>query len=228
MKDITIGIASYNNCQNLVQTIKTIILVFKELNISNYEIIIVDDCSSDNTENELNNIKLSNTKYIRNQYNLGFAKSILKSAQSGTGIYFKILHSGNIESENDLKKYFKNFKDYNLSLSYLKDGRSIFRKFLSKLCAMFIRTISGQNIKYYQSPILCLREDFINLFPKNNGNFFLTEIIFQIVRKYSKNKIQEFMINPIHKKGSTAVSLKNFCSLFIAIKNILNTRIQKK
>lgn len=229
MKDITIGIASYNNCKNLVQTTVTIMSVFKTLNISNYEIIVIDDCSSDNTESEFNNhFKSSNIKYIKNQSNLGFAKSILKSAQMGKGIYFKILHSGNIETERDLKQYFRNYSKYKLILSFLNDKRNSFRKLLSKLCSLLIKFISAQDVKYYQSPMLCLRDDFLNFFPKNNGNFFLTEIIFQIVRKYSKNEILEFAINPVHKEGSTAVSLKNFYSLFIAIKNIIIKRILRR
>jgi glycosyltransferase involved in cell wall biosynthesis len=47
----------------------------KSIGSPKYHIVLVDDCSNDNTENFLKKNKIS---YIRNKKNLGYEKSLLK------------------------------------------------------------------------------------------------------------------------------------------------------
>ena len=57
----------------------------------NYEVIVIDDNSTDNTEHKLKKIL---KKIMLNTFsNLGFGKSILKAAHFGKGKFFKIVHS---------------------------------------------------------------------------------------------------------------------------------------
>ena len=49
----------------------------------NYEVIVIDDNSTDSTGYKLKDIKKNNVKYFKNSSNLGFGKSILKAAHFG-------------------------------------------------------------------------------------------------------------------------------------------------
>lgn len=49
-----------------------------------YEIIVVDDCSTDNTPNELSKIDRRNFKFIRNEKNSGFAKTVNRGYAEST------------------------------------------------------------------------------------------------------------------------------------------------
>ena len=40
------------------------------------------------------------------------------------------------------------------------------RKFLSKFCTLILNLVSGQNLKYFQSPLMCERKNLLNFFPK--------------------------------------------------------------
>lgn len=229
MTSVTFGVPSYNNhyyCLETVRTIAKAMLKFKKIS---FEIVVIDDGSTDNTYNKINNLKkfkrLKFLKIFKNNKNLGFARSCLKAAKVGKGKYFKIIHSGNIESYIDIRKYFINFSKYNIILSFIKkDNRSFFRKYLSLFCSLIFKFSSGINIKYFHSPILCLRSDFIKYFPKNYGNFFLSTLIVNIL--YENRKFTEIDIKPIFKEGSTAVSFKNFISFIKSIFCIIYLRIK--
>ena len=71
----SIVIPVYNEQDNIT-------ILLNEINLSlvnyknNYEIIIVDDCSTDNTKQVLKNIKISNIKLIQNLKNKGQSFSI--------------------------------------------------------------------------------------------------------------------------------------------------------
>jgi len=54
---ITFGIASYNNVNNLILTIKTVNTTMKNFRKLKYEIIIVDDHSYDKTEQKIKELK---------------------------------------------------------------------------------------------------------------------------------------------------------------------------
>ena len=55
--DYNIAIASYNNAKDLLLTLNTIKKTMRNFKNYNCEIIVVDDHSTDNTEDKLKNIK---------------------------------------------------------------------------------------------------------------------------------------------------------------------------
>ncbi len=224
---LTFGIASYNNAKNLILTINTIKKTMNNYKKYNYEVIVVDDNSNDNTENKCKDLKKNNVRYFKNSFKLGFGKSILKAASLGRGKFFKIVHSGNIENIKELNTYIKNLNKYKVIIPYILDQRIFYRKFLSKFCTLILNLVSGKNLKYYQSPLMCERKKFIKYFPKNNfGNFFLSTIIYKLVN--NNVSILEFGIKPKFKKGSTALSFYNLISFFISIITIFKLRINNR
>ena len=68
---VSIIMPSYNTAQYIEKTIESVM----EQTYTNWELIIVDDCSSDNTEKIVKGIKDERIKFFRNERNSGAAIS---------------------------------------------------------------------------------------------------------------------------------------------------------
>ncbi len=109
MVNISIIIPVYNNLDFTIQCVKSI---QKQCKTINYEIIIVDDYSTDNTKEFFsNNNKIT---YVRNEKNKGFAYSCNKGAEKAKGDILIFLNNDTL-IVNDICKSvintFRNFKN---------------------------------------------------------------------------------------------------------------------
>ena len=84
MSFISVVIPTYNRLYLLKRVINTI--ANQNFGNDKYEIVIVDDCSNDNTKYYLKNLKLNiNYSYIINKNNLGRALSRNKGIRNSRG-----------------------------------------------------------------------------------------------------------------------------------------------
>lgn len=98
-KKVSVNICTYNNAQFLPQAIDSVL----NQNYKEIEIIIVDDCSTDNTSEILREYseKNSRIKVHRNPQNLGINKSRNKALSLSTGDYIAVLDSDDYWIEKD-------------------------------------------------------------------------------------------------------------------------------
>ncbi len=96
---VSIVIPVYNKVELTKQCIEAI---FKNTVYPNYEIIIVNNASTDDTFNYLDKLKEINPKIkvINNNENLGFAKAINQGANIASGKYLVLLNNDTIPLEN--------------------------------------------------------------------------------------------------------------------------------
>lgn len=97
MTQLTIIILSYNTKQLTIKCIESIILQYeKQLNDGVFEIIIVDNSSTDNTVSairQFNNETINKIKIIKNKENYGFSKGNNIGARLAKGKYLLFLNS---------------------------------------------------------------------------------------------------------------------------------------
>ena len=97
---ISIIIPTYNNSSQLLKTINHISLD----GIEDYEIIIIDDASTDDTELVVGKLKNSKIKYFKQPYNLGVTLSRVEGIKKSSGDYVGFLDDDDIWLSNKLKK----------------------------------------------------------------------------------------------------------------------------
>ncbi len=107
MSKVSIIIPVYNNFELTLMCINSI---KKHCMDNNYEIIVVDDCSTDDTSEFF---KLQDeVRYIRNKYNRGFAYTCNRGAEVAEGDYLLFLNNDTLIKNNFIKIIIESFTKY--------------------------------------------------------------------------------------------------------------------
>lgn len=92
--DLSIIILSFNTKELTIACINSIIAQYKqELDNSQFEIVVVDNASTDATAEAVEKLKTSNVKLIKSAENLGFSKGCNLGAKNASGEYLLFLNS---------------------------------------------------------------------------------------------------------------------------------------
>jgi len=101
-------------------TKKALESLVKYTNSNDYHLIIIDNASSDETEEFINNFISNNlhlsVEYIHNKENLGFIKPINKVCEKLNNKYFLTCHNDILFSENWLPEMLKRFDDEEVAM----------------------------------------------------------------------------------------------------------------
>ena len=116
MKDlVSIIMPSYNTAKFIDETIESVLKQTYE----NWELIIVDDCSTDNTDEVVNKyLSDSRIKYFKNEKNSGAAVSRNRALREAKGRWIAFLDSDDLWNEDKLQKQIAFMKENGYSFSY--------------------------------------------------------------------------------------------------------------
>lgn len=92
---LSIIITTYNTADLTINCLKSI-LQDKGLQNISYEIIVVDNASTDSTVSKIKQLNLKNCKLIANSQNFGFAKANNQGLKIATGNYILLLNSDTV------------------------------------------------------------------------------------------------------------------------------------
>ena len=111
---VSIIMPSYNTGKFIQETINSVI----NQTYSNWELIIVDDCSTDNTDEIVKNINDSRIVYLKNGKNNGAAVGRNKALKEAKGRWIAFLDSDDLWVPQKLEKQIKFMKENNYYFSY--------------------------------------------------------------------------------------------------------------
>lgn len=103
------------NAENFIE--ETIECVFNQT-YSNFELILVDDCSTDKSAEIIKNIKDKRVIYLKNEKNSGAAISRNNGIKYATGDYICFIDADDIWSKEKLEKQIKFMKRKNCEFSF--------------------------------------------------------------------------------------------------------------
>ena len=86
MKSISIAAPVFNEELNIQKCIENWVTVLEKLNIDDYEIVLCDDKSTDNSVNLIENLASQNTKIklVKHEKNQGAAKAVITAGNNAT------------------------------------------------------------------------------------------------------------------------------------------------
>lgn len=113
---VSIIMPSYNTESFIGKTIESVIAQ----TYKNWELIIVDDCSTDNTDKVIMKFNDNRIRYLRNEKNSGAAISRNYALREAKGKWIAFLDSDDIWLANKLEEQILFMKKYNYHFSYTR------------------------------------------------------------------------------------------------------------
>lgn len=111
---VSIIMPSYNTSQYIAETIQSVI----DQSYQNWELIIVDDCSTDNTDYVVSKIIDQRITFLKNKKNSGAAVSRNRALREAKGKWIAFLDSDDLWKPDKLEKQIQFMNKNNYSFSY--------------------------------------------------------------------------------------------------------------
>jgi GT2 family glycosyltransferase len=172
--DVSIIIVNYNTENLIINCLRS---VYEQTDGIDYEILVVDNCSKDNSVNAIKK-NFPNVVVVESNTNLGFGRANNLGVESAKGRYLFFLNPDCILIENAIKKMFDFFESTNNEKNRIGAIGCILLDIDHKLNTSYQR---------FPTPGIQIRRRFIGIINK----IFKTEIISKPLPNYDLDKNHE-------------------------------------
>jgi len=225
--NLSIIIPAFNESKRIVPTLKKV-EKFIKTRYSNYEIIVVDDCSNDKTKEIVNDLNLDCCKVFSNKKNMGKGYSVRKGILGAK--YENILFTDSdlatpIEEIEKFEKYLKKYDviiaSRNLKQSKIKVFQPKYRQMLGNIFPYLVSIFVLGGIKDTQCGFkLFKRKSIMHIIKKMKINRFAFDVEMLFIAKKFGYKIIEVPVIWVDQKGSKVNPLNDSFNMFFDILKI--------
>jgi len=222
-KNISIIIPSYNEEYNIQQVISDLKNKLSSLDLESFEIIVVNDASTDNTKKIISNPQLFGIKIINHPYNKGYGASLKTGARAARYdwiLTFDADGQHNPDYISDLLKYTDNYD--------LISGERVgyqgpwIRQPGKKVIHWLARYLLGKKVKDFNCGLRLIKRNeflrFAHLYP--DGFSCSTTSIFAFLKEKLNVKFVTVKINK-RDGGKSKVNFKDAVTYFMLILRLI-------
>jgi len=169
LKTLSVFFPAYNEEDNIVNTVSKAINVLQSLNISDYEIIVVDDGSTDRTAAEVQNLAIKNSKIrlIRHNRNRGYGAALKTGFSAAKFDWIAFTDSDGQFDFREINKFLVNVTDFQVIVGYRrKRSDSKFRRMMAVLLRIWDTILFGLKLRDVDCGFKLIKKSVINkIFP---------------------------------------------------------------
>lgn len=227
--DITFFVPCLNEEDHVLSVIDRLIRVCSALSLT-YEILVVDDGSTDKTAEIVTQFLTENpnsgVRLLINQENQGLARNFVEAAFQGRGKYFRMVCGDDVEPDDTLTAILSRVGSADIVIPYHThvEGRSLWRRMISKTYTALVNLASGQKLHYYNGLPLYRRRDVMRFHVEASGLGFQAEFLLRLLQE--KKSYVQIPLSALDREGSVALSLRNFVSVGYTLFKIVVKRIR--
>ena len=212
---ISVIIPAHNEQKNVNVTITQIYKALKHLKIKNFEIIFIDDCSTDKTyiyAKLIANKKKYNLKVYKNLKNLGWGGAVKRGIKLSKQKYIVWIPGDNGFYYKQYIKIISNLKGYEFVSSYFINAkeRVFYRYLFTSFYTPLLNLILGRNFPYYNGLTFYNAKKLKKINIIFNSHIFQVEIWIKLITGGLLSKVK--FVELRHKEKtqiSTAFRFKN-------------------
>ena len=221
---VSIVLPTYNRARLLRRAVQSIL----NQTYQNFEVIVVDDCSSDNTENVVKSFCDERIRYIRHERNRGAASARNTGIKTAKGEYVAFQDSDDEWLPGKLEKQMKAFGSGSSNLGVVYTGFWLIDQNRKTLCPpSFVKQTDGEihdallEINFVSTPTAVVRKECFEkagMFDENLPRLQEWELWLRISKHYCFKHINEPLVNAYRQPDSIS---RNMNAWIIAHKYIL-------
>lgn len=211
---LSVIVPCYNEESNIIQTLKEISLSIEIPIIKEYEILVIDDASTDKSNSLVKNYKKNNLniKLHKNEINIGLGGAIKRGFKLCSKDYVIYIPGDNCHKSIEIKKMIELIGKYDVILTYYSNPhvRTFFRKFFTKLYTPFLNFIFNLDLPYYNG--LCLYKSSLikNINIETNSFTWQIELLLKLFKSTNiKYTLVPTKLDDRNLGQSKAFNLKN-------------------
>jgi len=232
--DLTLFVACYNEEDNIVPTLETLIDALRDIGVS-YEVIVVDDASSDESVPRVRQYMQQHPALpVRlgvNERNRGPAHNCIAAARLGEGTYFRMICGDHVEPKETFTALFRRLGEADMLIPYYayREGepRTAFRIALSRVFAWLVRSIGGYRVRYYNAMAVHRRENVVRYGRAGPRMAFQADLITRLLDQ-GATYVEVPVTGRERETGkSTAVSFRNLAAAGWFLLELLLRRARK-
>jgi glycosyltransferase involved in cell wall biosynthesis len=230
--DLTVFISCYNEQDFIVDTVTTVRAALDEIGTVGYEIVIVDDCSKDNSSDKVKAYIAAHPDariVLRtNKVNRGLAQNYLDVAFVGKGKYYRLICGDDAEPKETMLTVFREIGQADMIIPYYvsNEGKSAYRQFISGAYSSLVNLISGFRLHYYNGLAVHLRYNVMRWHPNTRGFGFQADIICMLLDQgFSYKEVAVKSIERRASGGSNALTFKNMLSVAHTLIDLIFRRV---
>jgi len=216
---ISIIIPALNEEKNIGITVRELCVLLEKENLTDYEILIFDDGSTDKTGEIAENLKKENerVKVIHNPRNMGLGYNFRKGAEIATGEYVSWLPADNENPADSFIKVLKHASEADIILAYTSnmEVRSLKRRALSRIYTFINNFIFGLHVRYFNGTPVYRRSLLLRVPPWSNSFAFAVEIIVPLLKSGAT-----YIEVPVEIKATSKTSALKFRRIIQVFKAI--------
>jgi glycosyltransferase involved in cell wall biosynthesis len=230
--DLTVFISCYNEEQYIVPTIQTVRDALNEIGSISYEIIVIDDCSKDGSGALVRGYIAAHPDECvllrTNRVNRGLAQNYVDAAFIGQGKYYRLICGDNAEPQPTIVAVFRELGNADMIIPYYvsSEGKSVYRRSLSRVFTALINAISGRRLHYYNGLAVHLRHNVMRWHTNTRGFGFQADIICLLLDQGFSFK--EIAVKTVERRPtgtSNALTPKNMLSVARTLVDLMFRRI---
>ena len=229
---ISFIIPALNESRFIEATINTINLSIKESKIINFEIIIIDDGSTDNLEIKMKDLQLkfNNIIFTKNEKNMGMGYSLKKGIELVKYEKFMIIPGGNDIDANPIITSLKLYHMSDLVMQYpanLED-RTKSRNIISRIYSLIYVIFFDVNVNYINGASLFPTKQVKELKLNSNRHGIISEMVTKLFRTdITFSEFSAFYKFP--NKARYTITFKNLFDISVSfMKLIFELRIKNR
>lgn len=234
--DISVIIPAYNEEQRIEQSIMPIYKYLND-NFKNYEVIVVDDCSTDNTLSVVMKYANDNLRILRNEINRGKGFSVKRGILSAKYPLCLFSDSDLATPIEELERFAEQINNHNYDIviasrnlvkSNVINKQPLYRQIVGKIFPVIVKLMLFDGFKDTQCGFKLFRTDVAKKIAQMQSiDRFAFDVEMLFIAKKMGYRIKEMPVVWIDKDGSTVRPMRDGFTMITDLIKIAFNDIRK-